>query len=58
MTDDIDDDLRLAVECLIETDGVAGAIDELQARADAGRDGDNERALAGLAWLRREGGDE
>jgi hypothetical protein len=55
---DIDDDLRLAVECLIETDGVAGAIDELQARADAGRDGDNERALAALSWVRQEVADE
>jgi len=55
---DIDDDLRLAVECLIETDGVAGAIDELQARADAGRDGDNERALAALSWVRQEVADD
>jgi hypothetical protein len=51
---DIDDDLRLAVECLIETDGVAGAIDELQARADAASDADHDRALAGLAYVRRE----
>jgi len=55
---DIDDDLRLAVECLIETDGVAGAIDELQARADAGRDGETERALAALSWVRQEVADE
>ena len=55
---DIDDDLRLAVECLVEADGHAGAIEELQARADAGAEGQTERALAGLAWLRREGGDE
>jgi len=55
---DIDDDLRLAVECLIDAEGTAGAIDELQARADAGRDGDNERALAALAYVRREVADE
>jgi len=55
---DIDDDLRLAVECLIEAQGTQGAIAELQARVDAGRDGEPDRALAGLAWLRREGGDE
>jgi hypothetical protein len=55
---DIDDDLRLALECLVEAHGHAGAIEELQARADAGRDGDADRALAGLAWLRREVGDE
>jgi len=55
---DIDDDLRLAVECLVEAYGRAGAIAELQARADAGTDGQTDRALAGLAWLRREGGDE
>jgi len=55
---DIDDDLRLAVECLIEAQGTQGAIAELQARADAGRDGEPDRALAGLAWLRREGGDD
>jgi len=51
---DIDDDLRLAVECLIDAEGTAGAIDELQARADAGRDGDKERALAALSWVRQE----
>ena len=55
---DIDDDLRLAVECLIETDGVAGAIDELQARADAGHDGQTDRALAALSWVRQEVADE
>jgi hypothetical protein len=55
---DIDDDLRLAVECLVEAHGHAGAIEELQARADAASDADHDRALAGLAWLRREGGDE
>jgi hypothetical protein len=55
---DIDDDLRLAVECLVEAHGHAGAIKELQARVDAGRDGEPDRALAGLAWLRREGGDD
>jgi hypothetical protein len=55
---DIDDDLRLAVECLVEAYGRAGAIEELQARADAGTEGQTERALAGLAWLRREGADE
>jgi hypothetical protein len=48
----------LAVECLIDAKGIQGAIAELQARADAGRDGDAERALAALSWLRREGGDE
>ena len=55
---DIDDDLRLAVECLVDAYGTQGAIAELQARADAGREGQTDRALAGLAWLRREGGDE
>jgi hypothetical protein len=55
---DIDDDLRLAVECLVDAHGTQGAIEELQARADAGTDADHDRALAGLAWLRREGGDE
>ena len=55
---DIDDDLRLAVECLVEAHGHAGAIEELQARADAGSDGEPDRALAGLAWLRREVADE
>ena len=55
---DIDDDLRLAVECLVEAHGHAGAVEELQARADAGADAQTDRALAGLAWLRREGGDE
>mgnify|MGYP007099776937 FL=1 len=55
---DIDDDLRLAVECLVEADGTQGAIAELQARADAGTEGQTDRALAGLAWLRREGGDD
>jgi len=55
---DLDDDHRLAVECLVEAYGRAGAIEELQARADAGTDGETDRALAGLAWLRREGGDE
>ena len=57
MTDG-DDDLRLAVECLVDAHGTQGAIEELQARADAGTDADHDRALAGLAWLRREGGDE
>jgi len=55
---DIDDDLRLAVECLVEAQGTQGAVEELQARADAGADGQTDRALAGLAYLRREGGDE
>jgi hypothetical protein len=55
---DIDDDLRLAVECLIEAYGVSGAIDELQARADAGREGDADRALAALSWVRQEVADE
>jgi len=55
---DIDDDLRLAVECLVEAYGTQGAIAELQARADAGTDGESDRALAGLAWLRREAADE
>jgi len=36
---DIDDDLRLAVECLVEAQGTQGAVEELQARADAGADG-------------------
>jgi len=54
MTNDIDDDLRLAVECLVEADGRAGAIEELQARADAASDADHDRALEALAWLRRE----
>ena len=55
---DINDDLRLAVECLVEAYGRAGAVEELQARADAGADAQTDRALAGLAYLRREGGDE
>jgi len=55
---DIDDDLRLAVECLVEAQGTQGAVEELQARADAGADAQTDRALAGLAYLRREGGDD
>jgi len=55
---DIDDDLRLAVECLLESEGTAGAIAELQARADAGTDGDPDRALAALSWVRQEVADE
>jgi len=55
---DIDDDLRLAVECLIDAKGTQGAIAELQARADAGRDGETERALAALSWVRQEVADE
>ncbi len=55
---DIDDDLRLAVECLIDSEGTAGAIDELQARADAGLEGDTDRALAALSWVRQEVADE
>jgi len=55
---DIDDDLRLAVECLLESEGTAGAIAELQARADAASEGDSDRALAALAWLRQEVADE
>jgi hypothetical protein len=55
---DIDDDLRLAVECLVEAYGTQGAIAELQARADAGTEGQTERALAGLAWVRQEVADE
>jgi len=55
---DIDDDLRLAVECLIDAEGTAGAIDELQARADAGTEGQTERALAALSWVRQEVADE
>jgi hypothetical protein len=51
---DIDDDLRLAVECLLDSEGVEGAIEELQARADAASDADHDRALEALAWLRRE----
>jgi len=55
---DIDDDLRLAVECLIAAEGTAGAIAELQARADAGTDGETDRALAALSWVRQEVADE
>jgi len=55
---DIDDDLRLAVECLIEAQGTQGAIAELQARADAASEGDSDRALAALSWVRQEVADE
>jgi hypothetical protein len=55
---DIDDDLRLAVECLVDAHGTQGAIAELQARADAASEGDSDRALAGLAWVRQEVADE
>jgi len=55
---DIDDDLRLAVECLVDAHGTQGAIAELQARADAGTDGHTDRALAALSWLRQEVADD
>jgi len=55
---DIDDELRLAVECLLESEGTQGAIAELQARADAGTDGETDRALAALSWVRQEVADE
>jgi len=55
---DIDDDLRLAVECLLESEGTQGAIAELQARADAASEGDSDRALAALSWVRQEVADE
>jgi hypothetical protein len=55
---DIDRSVRHATELLVREHGVDGAIAELQQRADAGRDGDSERALAALAYVRREVTDE
>lgn len=51
---DIDDSLRLAADLLVADHGAEGAVAELQARADAGRDGETDRALAALAYVRRE----
>jgi len=55
---DIDDSVRLAAELLVRDHGVADAIAELQARADAGHDANTDRALAALAWVRREVADD
>jgi len=45
---DIDDSVRYAAELLVREHGVADAIAELQARADAGRDGDTDRSSGGF----------
>jgi len=55
---DIDDDLRLAADLLVADHGVESAIAELQQRADAAADGETDRALAALAYVRRDVADE
>lgn len=54
MTDDIPTGVADAAALLVRDRGVEGAIAELQRRADAASDGDSDRALAALAWVRRE----
>jgi hypothetical protein len=54
MTDDIPTGVADAAALLVRDRGVEGAIAELQRRADASSDGDSDRALAALAWVRRE----
>lgn len=51
---DIDDSVRDAAELLVREHGVADAVAELQRRADAASGADTDRALAALAWVRRE----